>query len=283
MGKNGDIEATFDDKSRGSTNKKSKKKNDEDEKNEEREKLLDPAAIAAELDPKFATSLANIDVRIKFVRKVLAAILCQLVLVIVCGVVTVFTPLKTSIAQVSYLIFICAGVLILILVFIILVKPCARFYPVNWFLFVIFTMCIVYINCYMLAAFWDETFGKVLFYLIIILAISFAVLLIFALSTKFDIGLIIGIIFVLAFGVLTYFFMADLVKESMVWSILLAIGITFFVYYIIWDLWMITGRMKRYKLDGNDWVLCAMHLYLDFFIIPFLVLELIHRLNKDDE
>eukprot|EP00126_Sphaerothecum_destruens_P004979 Sdes_comp18486_c0_seq1m8481 len=227
---------------------------------------------------KFSDSFIEKSVRLAFIRKVYGILFVQLLLTF--SVVAVFVQVEEikSWVRGNFAFFI--GVWVGSLVTIIIIVCCgrvARVTPYNYLLLLLFTLC-ESVLVGVISAYYDIYEILIAFGITIFIVVG---LTLYAKFTTTDFTTMGGFLCVFclclfAFGILTFFFQNRIL--SIVYS---SLGALLFGFFLVFDTQLIMGSSssstRRFEFSPEDYVLAALHLYLDIIMIFINILSLVHN------
>jgi len=210
--------------------------------------------------------------------------LVLLIFVLIVGICALETKLGYYITLVKWSIWVAVGVIGLVLLLLIVAKKILKYQPLGWIVFVLFMLAIAFIYGYTIAHFGSGLITK---YILLITGVITVIIFIFwitSILTGGDVSMFVGILLILIMGS-TVFFVAWLAfSDTFIDSLLMSVSVAAYSFFIICDINMIKDPEKlRYNLGRSDWMLGAVHVFLDFFILPFILFSFCKNGPQEEE
>ena len=217
-----------------------------------------------------AKELTDYNTRIVFTKQLLKGLTVSLVIVLVFVLLSgYFSFGKVIVTHPIYLI-IPASILGVILLMIFMVKDFVRTVPVNWITYILFTLSMAYVTAFLVDLVWSSEIGSILVGVEWMITITIVFLFVYTVATESEVSLSLGVIFAIAYTAAMFLVLWLFIKSNFVICGICAGLMGAFIYYVIWDLHCITQE-KRYDLGPNDYLLGTIHVYFDFFVLPYLI------------
>mmetsp|Transcript_8477 Transcript_8477/g.26598 ORF Transcript_8477/g.26598 Transcript_8477/m.26598 type:complete len:265 (+) Transcript_8477:21-815(+) len=226
--------------------------------------------------------LTQYNVRLGFIRKVLALVLMQVAFTAALSAVFMLVePVKNYIQAniwVTLLALCMWAACFTIIVFAACCQPCLsllRHYPQNYVFLSIFTVVMAY---FVAAVCTQYDSFSVLLALTITVALVTA-LTIYAVTTKTDFTMFTGILICCIIGLLFFGLFAMIFQNRVVEIIYGSLGAIIFSIALVIDIQMIVGGGKRHEYMEDDYVLAAMNIYLDIINLFLYILAIVGGKN----
>lgn len=214
------------------------------------------------------------DCRLGFIRKVTGILTCQLLFTVL-TVLTVYLSKSITdfLLENFWIIYLCLGFYITISIVLICFKSISRTVPTNYILLSIFTISLSLITGIITTQY--DGFS-VLIAAILTLGVTIALTL-FALFTKTDFTVCIGLIYVLSFStIIVLILMLSIGTSNALYYFFCWLCVIFYGLFLIIDIQLVAGG-KRYGLSHEDYIVGAMMIYID---IVMLFLEILKIFGK---
>ena len=151
-------------------------------------------------------------------------------------------------------------------------------YPANYILLFVFTFC----ESYMLGGFTSNFSSRNVITATLGTALVTVALTFYAMTTKTDIEVFLGLIWVLYMAVFPMMLIGVILKIGTANVIFFSIGVSIYSVFLIVDTKMICDSNKSmggFDIDYDDHILCALQLYLDIVMIFVYLLRLLGECN----
>jgi len=214
--------------------------------------------------------------RIIFLRKTYAILTIQLLVALIYVSSAMLCTSFSNFLQANYGLFVSTLVTqVLLLFWVFFARSTFRKFPVDVITFIVFTKCQAYNLAYITAVSGDQI---VLMVNALAALLTFS-LLIYALTTKFDLTYLGGTIYVLGsalFGFEIFLIASDLAFTRMIY---VALAVIVFGFYLIYDTqFLMIGSSLNSEVE-NAFV-GAIVVYMDIILIFFRLIQLLGRLFK---
>ena len=224
-----------------------------------------------QMEEELATNqLTDFNTRIAFTKKLLKALTVSLVFVLVYVEFSGYFSFGKVLVNHPLYLLIPAIILSVILLLIFFAKDYVRTFPVNWCIYILFTLSMAYGTGYVIDLIWTSELGSILVGVEWMITITIVFLFVYTVATESEINLDLAVIFAIAYSAMMFLILWLFIKSNFVICGFCAILMGAFIYYVIWDLHCITQE-KRYDLGPNDYLLGTIHIYFDFFVLPYLI------------
>lgn len=214
----------------------------------------------------------DVDVRRGFVRKVFGILAAQLIVTAIFAIVVGTAPAVRAYCATSPAMLITASVLSFVVV---IALSCSdhlrRSHPINLVMLGLFTLC----EAYLVACIAAITPVEITITAVAITGLLCAVLVLYAMQTRYDFTAMGGALLVTLFGLLFCGILASFFPANRIVNIVYAsIGAILFSCYLVYDVQILLSG-KRMQLDPDEYVLAALSLYLDILNIFIFLLQLL--------
>jgi len=238
-------------------------------------KAADPYAATDPYDPYNTDGLSDKlseKTRLGFIRKVMMILATQLTFTAV-GIIFAVANADSVISFFShnpYLLWVAIGVYIVTLLLLCCVRSIARTVPQNYICLGIFT-CAMTVMCMAICAMYDPQSVMIA---AILTAVMVCSLMFYAITTKTDFTLCIGVLWALILVSLTCIILSIFMRSRILQIMISGVAIVIVSFYIVFDTQLIIGN-KENKLQIDDYVFAAMMLYLDIIRLFLEILKIL--------
>jgi FtsH-binding integral membrane protein len=152
-------------------------------------------------------------------------------------------------------------------------------YPANYILLFVFTFC----ESYMLGGFTSNFSSHNVITATLGTALVTVALTLYAMTTKTEIEVFLGLIWVLYMAVFPLMIIGLFLGVAFANIVLFSIGVSIYSVFLIVDTKMICDSNKSmggFDIDYDDHILCALQLYLDIVMIFVYLLRLLGECNQ---
>ena len=218
--------------------------------------------------------------RIIFLKQLLLSLIIAMIVVLVFIIIAANTSIGKIIHKHILYVGIAGGSLCLIFLLLLIAKPCVKIMPINWFLYILFIASMAIIAAFVNHLIGTSEIGHILFTVEWMTTVTIAALFGFTAFTDSEVGIKLGVIFAIVYGAAVFIVTWYLNSKSYIHCGLCAAIMAAFIYFVIWNLNSITHE-KKYSLGPNDSLIGAIHVYMDFFIFPYLIMLVFEKFQKD--
>jgi protein lifeguard len=214
----------------------------------------------------------EVDDRIRFIRKVFGILTFQLALTTLITSVPVFNPDASNwILKHKALLWTSLITLLVTNIAIFCVPGIARRVPTNYILLLLFTLSEAYTVAYTAARYEPRS---VLLAALIATGVVLSLTL-YALLTPSDFSMSGGSLFIFSSALAICSLILIFVPNSPFWNVLFSgASIILFGFYLIYDVQIIVGG-GSYEIDGDDYIIAAIIIYVDIVMLFVHLLKLI--------
>lgn len=215
----------------------------------------------------------NLKIRLGFIRKVYAILLCQVLFTVIMCSLSVMIPSYAAFQLENIGLFWISfiGSIVSILL-IICVRSLSRTVPTNYILLSVFTLC----EGYLVSVICGLTSPEIVLMAAVMCLIVVVALTIYAFTTKTDFTLMGSALFI--FGAVMFIFAIFLMftDNPILHIIYSSLGVILFSLYLVYDTQLIVGNHSN-KLDIDDYIIGSAMLYTDIIGLFLNILELLNR------
>lgn len=215
-------------------------------------------------------------IRMGFIRKVYAILLCQLT------VTMLFIVLFLYVKEISefsrnhpWLWWVAFALTIVCLIALACCPDVRRKHPLNLIFLAIFTICeSVLLGA--VASCYEST--EVLMAVGITAAVALG-LTIFAFQTKWDFTMCSGALLVLLIVLIVFGILCAFIRSNILGIVYASLGALVFSMYLVFDTQLMLGGKHQYALSPEEYIFAALNLYLDIVNLFMFILNIIGRVR----